>query len=464
MVFISHANPEDNVFSRWLTLRLAREGYPVWCDLTKLLGGEDFWKDIEHAIRERTAKFIYVLSEASNIKDGTLQELHIAKSVQKIGGIKDFIIPVKIDGLSYSDVNIELARLNTIDFSKSWAHGLAQLFKKLEEDRLSRDPRFSPSTVSQWWRSNFSSKMGLSRTPEEYLSNWFPFEMPSEIQVHGIQRMAIGPLEVDAQNFAYPAYQDGIDLVSFAPAEDVECSLGTTYQIAYTHHLKTADFLADKERGVVNRNIVNYLLKRAWYSMLSKRNDFLSRQMANNVTAFVFKRGFQSSDFVSFTSKDGRRQRRQLVGYKTLLNGSKRYWHFGFDVRPRTWPVTSFVLTSHVLFSDDGFNLWENPKRLHRARRSQCKNWYNDDWRDRLLAAVDYLSMQGSVAIPISSRTSLRVGISPVSFVSGISFSEPDSLNLAPQDTEDVDEEDSTTDWDDLSPEDDSGSDEGATP
>jgi len=51
MIFVSHANPEDNLFTRWLALRLAREGYPVWSDLTKLLGGEDFWRDIEVAIR-----------------------------------------------------------------------------------------------------------------------------------------------------------------------------------------------------------------------------------------------------------------------------------------------------------------------------------------------------------------------------------------------------------------------------
>ena len=34
MVFLSHANPEDNEFTLWLALRLAAEGFPVWCDLT----------------------------------------------------------------------------------------------------------------------------------------------------------------------------------------------------------------------------------------------------------------------------------------------------------------------------------------------------------------------------------------------------------------------------------------------
>ena len=81
MLFLSHATPEDNNFARWLALQLANEGYPVWCDLTKLLGGEDFWKDIQEAIREDSIRFLFVLSRHSNSKDGTLQELACAKSV-----------------------------------------------------------------------------------------------------------------------------------------------------------------------------------------------------------------------------------------------------------------------------------------------------------------------------------------------------------------------------------------------
>ena len=39
-LLLSHANPEDNEFTLWLALQLANGGYRVWCDLTKLLGGE----------------------------------------------------------------------------------------------------------------------------------------------------------------------------------------------------------------------------------------------------------------------------------------------------------------------------------------------------------------------------------------------------------------------------------------
>ncbi len=68
MVFVNHANPEENELALWLSLKLANEGHAVWCDLTKLLGGEKFWEDIQDAIRTRAAKFVYILSRALIVK------------------------------------------------------------------------------------------------------------------------------------------------------------------------------------------------------------------------------------------------------------------------------------------------------------------------------------------------------------------------------------------------------------
>jgi TIR domain len=46
LLFVSHATPQDSVFAKWLATQLAIAGYEVWCDVTKLLGGEKFWSDI----------------------------------------------------------------------------------------------------------------------------------------------------------------------------------------------------------------------------------------------------------------------------------------------------------------------------------------------------------------------------------------------------------------------------------
>lgn len=41
-IFISHATPEDNDFTRWLGSKLELAGYKVWHDLVRLKGGDYF--------------------------------------------------------------------------------------------------------------------------------------------------------------------------------------------------------------------------------------------------------------------------------------------------------------------------------------------------------------------------------------------------------------------------------------
>jgi hypothetical protein len=230
-LLLSHANPEDNDFTRWLALQLANEGYRVWCDLTKLLGGEVFWDNIEDVIKGRAAKVLYVLSRTSNTKDGPLKELHFAQGVAKKEKLKDFVIPLHIDNLPHGDITIEITRLNTVAFAKSWGAGLAKLLEKLEEDKVPKDPKFNRTAVNDWWRTQFSAEQGVRKEPEEYLSNWFPASLPEHVYFHSLSRKTIGVLEV-APTLPYPAVQDGRFLITFAKAADFEGKLGAEMYIA----------------------------------------------------------------------------------------------------------------------------------------------------------------------------------------------------------------------------------------
>src|SRR5258706_13852744 len=144
-VLLSHANPEDNEFTLWLALQLASEGYKVWCDLTKLLGGETFWDDIENVLRTSAVKVLYVLSKTWKSKDGPLKELQLAQSIPKKEKLKDFVIPLHIDDLSHHDITIELSRVITMPFHRAWASGLATLLKKLEDENVPKSPSFNRS-------------------------------------------------------------------------------------------------------------------------------------------------------------------------------------------------------------------------------------------------------------------------------------------------------------------------------
>ena len=446
MVFISHANPEDNDFSMWLALQLAKEGYPVWCDLTKLLGGEDFWNDIEKAIREKTIKFLYVLSKTSNKKIGPLQELHVAHSVAKDNpDLKDFIIPLHVDDLPYRNINIQLARLNAIPFNKGWAKGLKTLLDKLEEDNVKKSSGFTPESVTSWWRNQFSAEKGIFNERDEYLSNWFQIEkLPEQIWFHKLKRSQIGKIEIPTE-LPFPAFQHATYLVSFAHADAFKGKLGYFLGISDSSSFITNDFL---NQGISqlniekkqSRNFVTRLLKLAWEQFLEKRN-LPTYEMSNQTKCFYFYKDMIDKDKIQFTGADGSKGYRNIVGYKTI-NKNKRYWHFGIQSKPLAYPALAYVIKPHVLFSSDGKNIWDSTSRMHVARRGQCKDWWNPHWRDRILASMSWLSNEeGIIEVPLGNDLSLKVSNFPILFESPVSYSAPEeTIDVTEYDDIDEDE------------------------
>src|SRR5690554_4139481 len=97
LIFISHAAPEDNVFTLWLSAQLKVLGYQVWSDVTQLLGGEKWWEDIERAVDQFTCKFILVITKTSLSKPGVQREVGLALAAEKKYSLTNFIIPVIID-------------------------------------------------------------------------------------------------------------------------------------------------------------------------------------------------------------------------------------------------------------------------------------------------------------------------------------------------------------------------------
>jgi TIR domain len=135
VVFLNHANPEDNVFALWLGARLTAAGYHVWTDLLQLVGGERFWKDINEAIRQHTAVFLPILSNASidPAKEGVFNEIAIATNVRRDLQLDNFIVPLKLQRIP--EIPAQLIQLNYIDFTMNWVNGLAQLLERLEFTR-----------------------------------------------------------------------------------------------------------------------------------------------------------------------------------------------------------------------------------------------------------------------------------------------------------------------------------------
>jgi hypothetical protein len=147
--------------------------------------------------------------------------------------------------------------------------------------------------------------------------------------------------------------------------------------------------------------------------------------LANRASCSYFIAGFAPNNTISFQGVFGKPAERAMIGYKTVRNG-KRYWHFGFSCKVICDPQLVCVVRAHVLFSDDAKNIWASASRLHRARRSQCRNWWNPVWRDRILAAVSWLSDEdGLIRIPVADGLSVEVCHDPVRFESPVSYRDP---------------------------------------
>jgi hypothetical protein len=417
LLFISHANPEDNDFTLWLGLQLAREGYQSWSDITKLIGGESFWGDIEEAIRNYTIKFLYVLSRVSNTKQGALDELYLAKTVAKTDKLRDFIIPLRVDDLPYSEINVALHRINTIDFNKGWANGLSQLLEKFDLDTVSKNPdQCNPSIVSSWWRAHKEGAGTIKNAPERCLSNWFPvLDAPETVFIHS-PRPGCPPLP-QTTKLPYPSYSIRQSVISFAQAEELNLNNSESKTVPFEEFINPSKSSPSFD-AMVRRNAIIYLFRVAWISFIKSKLPIY--EMANEkycafFTADKFNSKFQIFDIPGWIS--GRRTLTGQVSGKT--------WHFGISANIQLEPFLTYIIFPHVLFSDDGQNIWDSASRLHKARRSVCKNWWNDHWRDRIIASMYWLTKQQDtqdILIPISSIANIRVSIKSIAFESPVSY------------------------------------------
>ncbi|MBX3323932.1 MAG: toll/interleukin-1 receptor domain-containing protein [Phycisphaeraceae bacterium] len=458
---MSHANPEDNAFATWLTLRLTREGYRVWCDVVKLRGGDDFWKNIEAAIRLRTRRFIFVTSRISNQKPGALKELAVAEGVARALGEDRFIVPIKIDDLPYNEHNIQINRLNALDFANGWATGLAELLKALRDDSIPTPETAGASCVASWWNTNRLNHEIVEHKPETLWTNWFPLRKPPS-------RMWVWRIPEDAklpQSFRYPTHRVRHFLLSFADGEALLGHPGSPTGMKGKSFPFSLRSYPPPWAGVYQHEVKTAFKKIMWqtWESLALARGLPLYELSSRRRSLWFPGRALNGDMVAFNGVDGRRSRRALAGYKTTKQPTgeirKRYWHFGLEAIPILYPTPALSMKTHVVFTRDGETPLGDPKGQHRARRSQCKAWWNDKWRDMTLAAVTWLANgEDEIALPVSPTCSIMMSVRPICGRSPVSYQDisvresPDEATQTAEDFDDFTEEDETESIDSAVP------------
>lgn len=434
-LFISHANPDDNPFVIWLSSKLQLLGYKVWCDLDRLKGGEKFWNNIEDQIRNNSIKFLLVVSQTSLSKDGVMKEFHFAEAIAKQDQLHDFLIPIRLHDVPFT-IRIGIGQYVNIDFTKNWVLGLKALIEKLDEDKV---PKLDKSQTGEVLLNQikFPSENSIIKKKEMYFTNWWSFENIPEF-IYFIEYLKEAQASAVMAKVNIPIVRHGNCLICFdknMPSdvilklddgfdfqEEGLCLPTNVHQISI-EAIITASYTStifpntrDAENGLkrlLNRSLHLYLRTKnlSWYELASKENCYYYKNgvLKNNKTVITYP---------------NRKVRKNLVG-----KSGDGFWHYALSYKVILKPFPCYILRSHILFSDDGLNIWINKGKLHSARRKKGKSWFNEHWRDQMIAFLNSLAEldSGKINIPITDINIIQMPIFTKTFYSEFGYQEPTS-------------------------------------
>lgn len=451
LIFISHANPEDNVFTLWLASRLTAAGYLVWSDVTKLFGAELFWEDIEDAIRNHAAKVIVVLSRTAQQKAGVLDEIAVAVSVERTQKIERFIVPIRIDDLPFGEVKPNLTRKNIIDFHQGWAEGFHKVLKVLERDHVPFSEGKNPRETSHWIEQLVAGPEKVVKVPATIFSNWFSFtSLPNTLNFFRVPG-SVDQLRNRFEMFDFPAYPYRDMIVTFASIDDVDRHLPSWQAAMPAQKISLSAILNGEPHMLVGlewqeaSRMLSYLFRTAWDNAM-RAKELRPYEMANGKRAWYPTVGYAPDDKAYYADIDGVERWRKLVG-----KSEKRqvHWHFGMEAWPSIGKEPFLVLKPHVVFSEDGKTPISSDKRMHRMRRGFCRSWWNARWRDLMLAYTSWASGERScIEIPVGSEQIIGLSYWPMIFESPVSLAGADTTcNAEVEADTELDEIVEDSDW-----------------
>ncbi|TRY29778.1 toll/interleukin-1 receptor domain-containing protein [Aliiglaciecola sp. M165] len=396
LVFVSHATPEDNHFTLWLSTRLKLIGYEVWSDVTKLFGGEKWWEDIDEAILDSTFKFIIVITKTSLTKPGVQREVELALNAESQNKLPNFIIPIIIDDTEFGGLPYGFSDRNIISFSKGWGYGIERLVERLERDET---PKFNkeinlgavlaatrkPST-SVKLEDDFatSNSLEISYIPEEL--NFF--RLPGDRKLWQKQ-LSTCPYAWFEWGGMLGTFASRKDLISFLPShvipsESPKLKLHSVLNNEVRNH---KDFL----RGEVIKK-VNNLLVETWNNSMFE-NGLHKYELSNGRVSWFFPISDKHEGLLQFPDQHGQVRRKKVNGFSAK---NKLFWHFAIEAKVQ-YGISPFInLIPHVVFTEDGRNAIQDSNKMHRLRRGFCKSWWNPRWRDLLLLYTHLLSRGSS--------------------------------------------------------------------
>jgi hypothetical protein len=424
-LFISHASPEDSAFTLWLGAKLTALGYSVFADVLRLRGGDDWERILEDAIRNKAAKVLLVATTHGVQKQGVRNEISVAIQTAKKIDDNAFIVPLR---LAPFEPQLQIAHAQYLDFSKSWAAGLADLLALIDEFGI---PKTGGGDHADLWQGvQLKDARAVGPGPERLVSNWLAIEsVPERLRFYDFKGgISLGAAQKAIKESPVPVAAFNRGFLSFAPLHQLQEHFGPNLPLEVLAVRNTDDFL---DAGWPDLHILprdarpkfTDLARQAMDSFfLAKR--FHSFELASGRLAWWPTAAQATLKRLSFGWNGGPSGSRQIVGHS-----AKRgfHWNYGVSCWARTAPIRHMRIAGRVIFTSDGRELIGDARRLHKMRRSFCKAWRNDKWRDLLLAFWFWIAAGATfVDVPLGEGVALRLRLPPISFDAPFGITAPD--------------------------------------
>lgn len=446
-IFISHATPEDNDFTRWLGAKLVLHGYTVWFDLERLKGGDVFWPKIEKAIRERSFRMLAVVSTVAVAKSGVQDEWALGAIVER--DIPGFVIPIRIDSYDFGKLPISILRKNVLDFNGGWHKGLAALLDTLADAAA---PRRSPDPVGarQWLSEEKPGAIVLRQSPEILESSWLPIlSLPPSVESARILT-STRKIPVTQENQRLPWFEYGDRIFGFAKSSELVKLMKETVPLKEGGGIATDTFISEgqglgeyKVAPADARFRVVSLIRQSW-ELAMVRVGLKRYALAGGHLIHYIPNDHVPGGRVAYVDADGKTKRRGLNGRS---DKRKVNWHYAVGIRPILETPWRLELKASIVFTgDDGQPV--DPARAQRLRMSFCRNWWNDRWRGFLRAFLVLISEgEPEIALPVGEGRAVVIGASPLTFQSPVSLSDTPS---AVEDEPSLDQGEDALEWNDM--------------
>lgn len=438
IIFLIKTTPGDDEFALWLAPKLEAAGYSVYADILTLEPG-DRWRRVEDLIlQHRTTKALLLVTEDAHNDRQVQDNIDIALEVGKGLGDDRFIVPLRLQsGRKIKGIGDAIA----VDFVRGWGEGLTALLDSLQRQKVPK-PASDISIDPNWDLFRRRGSIALVNEPERLTSNWLRvLEVPDSIRYFdNVGAGDEGRAARAAKELSFPAVPHGRGLITFAEQCDIDEWLSDIGRFALADELDTLEFAEsgwptlDLERQPASNMIVR-MFREAW-EVFCKENGFAPHAYSNAT-------GFHPPPDLAPIGKKipwGRQGAHRSSMLRNIARG--HIWQYGVTGMPFLWPFWHFKLKSRVLFAvdngtEDG-EAFDDHRKMHRLRRSNCKGWRNKQWHGRMLAFLELLSGDSAyLKLAVSSTGAIVLDASPILFNSPVSTELPDELDADAEETDD---------------------------